>query len=192
MRCTRAERQLQLYIDQRLSLSEMRRLEAHLTGCAACREELRMLETITRALDASQAVAEPEEMYAHIMQRVASLAATSAQPSTEHVRARPFSPWRPTLAELLAAILLATVATLGSILEQPSLRAVLPIANGHDSLSIAFLSGVHALTSLDSSTLSLVLWISGTILGICITLVFAGTEMRSRWFKAMLDRLPAR
>jgi hypothetical protein len=36
------------------------------------------------------------------------------------------------------------------------------------------------------------LWIAGTILGICITLVFAGNEMRSRWFKAMMDRLPAR
>jgi anti-sigma factor RsiW len=194
MRCTRAEQQLQLYIDRRLSLGEMRRLEAHLTGCAACREELRMLETITHALDVSQAVTEPEMMHAQIIQRVASLAAASVSQSAEHVRLqnRPFSPWRPSLTELLAAILLATVATLGLILQQPSLRAVLPIANGHDSLTIAFLNAVHALTSMDSSTLSLVLWIAGTILGICITLVFAGNEMRSRWFKAMMDRLPAR
>ena len=69
---------------------------------------------------------------------------------------------------------------------------MLPIANGHDSLSIAFLHVVHALTSLDSSTLSLLLWVAGTILGLFITLAFAGTDIRTRWFKAMMDHLPVR
>jgi anti-sigma factor RsiW len=194
MRCSRAERQLQLYIDQRLPLGQMHALEAHLAGCAACREELRMLETVALSLASSQTMIEPEGMHEQIMQRVA---AVSAERRAE-LGPRPAQDdsarmvWRPSLAELLAAIILATIATLGSILQQPSLRAMLPIANGHDSLSIAFLSGVHALTSLDSNTLSLVLWIAGTILGVFITLAFAGNEIRSRWFKAMLDRLPVR
>ena len=171
----------------------MRALEAHLADCAACREELRMLETVALSLSSSQAMIEPEEMHEQIMQRVAASAKRRAE-----LEPRPVENdssrmvWRPSLAELLAAIILATVATLGSILQQPSLRAMLPLANGHDSLSIAFLSGVHVLTSLDSSTLSLVLWIAGTILGIFVTLAFAGNEIRSRWFKAMMDRLPVR
>jgi len=162
----------------------MRTLEAHLAECDACREELWLLETVEGDLDAP-AVIEPAEMHQRIMQRVA-LAPQS------HSSQQPFFPWRPSLPELLAAILLATVATLGSILQQPALRALLPIANGHDSLSLAVINLVHMLTSMSGSTLAAVLWIAGTILGVCITLAFAGNEMRSQWFKAMMDRLPVR
>ncbi len=185
MRCTTAGKQLQLYSDGQLPLDAVRSLELHLADCASCREELRMLEMVARDLDASALVIEPENLHAQIMQRVAQAAET--QPAHKS-----FSPWRPSLVELLAAVLLATVATLGSILQQPTLRALLPIANGHDSLSLAFMRVIHMLTSMDSSTLALVLWISGTLLGVCITLACAGTEMRAQWFKAMMDRLPVR
>jgi hypothetical protein len=190
MRCSKAEQLLQLYIDHRLPLSQIRDLEAHLSECAMCSEDLRFHETLAGSLNAWQVVSEPEGMHEQIMQRVAA-SAQQTNPAT-YPQTKPFSPWRPSLVELLAAILLATIATLGSVLEQPSLRAMLPIANGHDSLSIAFLNMVHALTSLDSSTLSLLFWIAGTALGICITLAFAGADIRSRWFKAMMDRLPVR
>jgi predicted anti-sigma-YlaC factor YlaD len=183
MYCQEAGQQLQLYIDERLTLEQVRNLEAHVARCTACREELVALEEISRQFKMVQMVAEPENMHAQIMQRVALAPRRNTQP---------FFPWRPSLAEWLAAILLATVATLGSILSQPSLRALLPFANGHDSLSIAFMNLVHNLISLNTSTLTLVLWIFGTLLGICITLAFAGGELRSRWLKAMMDRLPVR
>jgi predicted anti-sigma-YlaC factor YlaD len=183
MHCQTARKQLQLYIDERLTLEQMRNLEAHVARCADCREELAVLEEISSQFKMVQMVAEPENMHAQIMQRVAL---------TPRRNPQPFFPWRPTLAEWLAAILLATVATLGSILAQPSVRALLPFANGHDSLSIAFMNLVHNLLSMNTSTLTLVLWVFGTLLGICITLAFAGSELRSRWFKAMLDRLPVR
>ncbi len=183
MHCQEAGQQLQLYIDERLTLEQVRNLEAHVARCAACRAELATLEEISRQFKTVQMVAEPKNMHAQIMQRVALAPRRNAQP---------FFPWRPSLAEWLAAILLATVATLGSILAQPSLRALLPVANGHDSLSIAFMNLVHNLLSMNTSTLTLVLWVFGTLLGICITLAFAGGELRSRWFKAMLDHLPVR
>ena len=183
MQCQEAEQQLQLYIDGRLTLEQMRNLEAHVARCAGCHEELAALEEISRQFKMVQMVAEPGNMHAQIMQRVALAPRRSQQP---------FFPWHPSLAEWLAAILLATVATLGSILAQPGVRALLPFANGHDSLSIAFMNLVHNLLSMNSSTLTLVLWVFGTLLGICITLAFAGGELRSRWFKAMLDRLPVR
>ncbi len=184
MRCTTAGRQLQLYSDGRLAFQQMRALEAHLADCAACREELWLLETFEGDLDAP-AISEPADMHQRIMQRVTL--APQAHPSQS-----PFFSWRPSLPELLAAILLATVATLGSILQQPALRSLLPIANGHDSLSLAFINLVHMLTTMSSSTLAAVLWIAGTILGVCITLAFAGDELRSQWLKAMMDRLPER
>lgn len=184
MHCTEAGRQLQLYLDGRLTLAQTRSLEAHVAECSTCREELAQLEEVSHYLDGLQMVAEPEDLHEQIMQRVAMSAPRSST--------QPFSSWRPSLVDLLAAVLLATVATLGSILEQPALRALLPVANGHDFLSIAFMNVVHMLLSVDSNTLTLALWIIGTILGIFITLAFAGNEMRSQWFKAMMDRLSTR
>lgn len=183
MHCQEAGQQLQLYIDEQLTLDQVRHLEAHIARCAGCREELAVLEEISRQFKMVRMVAEPENMHAQIMQRVAMAPRRSQQP---------FFPWHPSLAEWLAAILLATIATLGSILAQPSVRALLPFANGHDSLSIAFMNLVHNLISMNTGTLILVLWVCGTLLGICITLAFAGSELRSRWFKAMMDRLPVR
>ena len=183
MHCQEAGEQLQLYIDERLTLDQVRKLEAHVACCAACREELAVLEEVARQFKMVQMVAEPEEMHAQIMQRVAMAPRRKSQP---------FFPWHPSLAEWLAAIILATIATLGSILAQPSVRALLPFANGHDSLSIAFMNLLHTLVSMNTSTLTLVLWVAGTFLGICITLTFAGSELRSRWLKAMLDHLPER
>jgi hypothetical protein len=103
-----------------------------------------------------------------------------------------FSLLRPSLPEILTAVFLATVATLVSILQQPALRGLLPVANGHDSLSLAFIHTLHLLTEIDMGTLTLALWIIGTFLGVCITLLLAGNEVRSRWFKAMMERLPVR
>jgi hypothetical protein len=48
------------------------------------------------------------------------------------------------------------------------------------------------LTSIDANTLIVALWIVGTLLGVCITLAVAGSEMRTQWFKAMMERLPVR
>ncbi len=184
MRCREAAHQLQLYLDNQLTIEQARTLEAHVATCAACLEELALLEEITQNLHQIKVITEPDDLNEQIMQRVAMTAQRTNAPR--------FSLLRPSLAEILVAVLLATIATLGSILQQPSLRALLPIANGHDSLSLAVLSLLHMLTTVDSSTLILALWLIGTFLGICITLVLAGSEMRSHWFKAMMGLLPVR
>lgn len=184
MRCKEATQLIQLYLDNRLTIKQTRALEAHISSCDACLEELTFLEEITCNLHDFKFVAEPADLKEQIMRRVATITPRRISPK--------FSLLRPSLAELLVAVLLATIATLGSILQQPSLRALLPIANGHDSLSIAFMSVLHMLTSIDSKTLILALWVVGTILGVCITLALAGNDLRSQWFKAMMERLPVR
>jgi hypothetical protein len=184
MHCKEASRLIQLYIDSRLTLDQVRALEAHVTSCAVCHAELDFLEEVANNLHDFRLVAEPKNLTAQIMQRVAMSPARSGSPR--------FSLLRPSLPEILIAVFLATVATLVSILQQPTLRSVLPIANGHDSLSLAFIRTLHLLTSIDMGTLMLALWIIGTFLGICITLLLAGNEVRSQWFRAMMEHLPVR
>jgi len=184
MHCREAAQKLQLYLDNRLTIEQARPLEAHVANCAACLEELVLLEEVTQNLHAITVIAEPDDLNEQIMRRVAMTAQRTKSPR--------FSLLRPSLAELLVVVLLATIATLGPILQQPSLRALLPFANGHDSLSLAVMSLLHMLTTAGSNTLILALWVIGTVLGICITLVVAGNEMRSLWFKAVMERLPVR
>ena len=186
MRCKEASQQLQLYLDNRLTIQQIRTLEAHLASCDACLEELTTFEMIVNDLETFKVVAEPDDLNVKIMRRVA-IAASQRNSSPSRI-----SLWPPSLLEILVAAALATIATIGTILEQPSIRSMLPFANGHDRLSLVYLSILHALMNVDSTTLILVLWIAGTILGVCITLIFAGSEIRTQWFKAMMERLPVR
>ena len=186
MRCKEASQQLQLYLDNRLAMQQVRALEAHLASCNACLDELTILEEVVNDLQTFNVVVEPDDLKAQIMRRVAIAASQRNTPASR------FTLWHPSLLEILVAATLATVATIGTILQQSSIRALLPFANGHDGLSLAFLNMLHTLMTIDSITLILALWIGGTFLGICITLIFAGSEMRTQWFRAMMERLPVR
>lgn len=190
MHCTKATYQLQLYIDQQLTLKQTRSLEEHILSCSDCRAEFAHLEAIAQSLNTLKFIPEPPDMHAQIMRKVAL---TTAQKQRRQREKQPaFSLFRPSLPEILAAAFLATVATLAILLQQPSLHSMLPTANGHDLLSRFYMQVVHTLTSIDTNTLILALWIVGTLLGVCITLAVAGNEMRTQWFKAMLERLPVR
>src|SRR5690349_5336663 len=137
MHCSKATRLLQLYVDKQLSLEQMRSLEAHLFSCPACGQELHLLEEVEAALTDQELVYEPADLTATVMQRIAR----SEREKQMALLAQPESaPLRLSLRELLAAILLATFATFGIILGQPSLRSTLPIANGHDKLSLVWMN----------------------------------------------------
>jgi len=181
MRCPGANSQLQLYIDNRLSMNQVRELEGHIAQCAACQQQLYLLEEVTSALRELPPVVEPADMTMLIMQRVAM--------SSQRQRDKQFSLWRPSLLELVVVIILASITTLSIIWQQPSLRAVLPFAN---PLSQTISYVIHLLYSGDKGVILLVLWVGGTIIGIWITLALAGNEIRSKWFKAMMDHLPVR
>ena len=188
MHCFKATRLLQLYVDKQLPLDQkMRLLEAHLSSCSACRQELLFLEVIEAALTDPEPVYEPADLTFNVMRRIAR----SEQEKKIALLARPkAASLRLSLREFLTAISLATFATCGIILGQPSLRTALPIANGHDELSLAWMNIWGSLTSINSDTLLLCIWVLGTLLGIWITLALAGSEMRSQWFQAVIDRLP--
>ncbi len=186
MRCKEASHQMQHYLDNRLTIQQIRTLEAHLASCDACLEELAIFETVVKDLETFKVVAEPDDLNEKIMRRVAL---AGSQRNTSPSR---FSLWHPSLLEILVAATLATIATIGTILQQASIRSMLPFANGHDRLSLAYFNMLHTLMNVDSTALILALWIAGTLLGVCITLIFAGSEMRTQWFKAVMERLPVR
>ena len=187
MHCFKATRLLQLYLDEQLPLDQMRLLETHLFSCPTCRQELRLLEEIVSALKDEVQVCEPADFTFTVMWRITQ----SEQAKKRALLTQPKSTsFRPSLRELLGAILLATIATCGMILDQPSLRTALPIAHEHDGLLLMLMNVWGFVLSVNSGTLLLFLWIVGTLLGIWITLALAGAEMRSQWFQAMIDRLP--
>ena len=58
MRCHDARKQLQLYIDNQLTMNQVRELEGHIAQCGACSRELSYLEEITSSLRQLQLVDE--------------------------------------------------------------------------------------------------------------------------------------
>ena len=181
MRCAKAAWQLQLYLDEQLSVDEVRELEKHLASCSTCQEELFLHEELVHSLRAIKSVAEPSDLTISIMRRVAR--------SPRRMEERNYRLLQLSLLELCAAIFLATITTLGIIVGQPPLRHSLPFANSLDTMLVVSMNTLHTLLASANSTIVLLFWIFGTLLGICITLMVAGSEMRSTWYKAMLDRL---
>jgi predicted anti-sigma-YlaC factor YlaD len=181
MHCSKAKRLLQLYVDGYLSSEQLHALESHLSSCSTCQQELFSLQKIEQSLHDLESVVEPPDLTVNIMRRVAS---------TPQIESSHFILFRPSLTEIIVAAVLATIATLGVILGQPTLRSVLPFANGHDELSLLFLDVVHVLAMMNSQTLMLAFWVVGTILGLWITFALAGDEMRrTEWFRSVRDRL---
>jgi Predicted transmembrane transcriptional regulator (anti-sigma factor) len=199
MRCSNAARQLQLYIDERLTFDQIRALEAHLADCPTCRADLFLLEEVSAALHKIELVAEPADLAENVMRRVAQVqqqsalrAAMSIAEKTQRQK-EPFFSFRPSLPELIVAIVLATLTLLALVIEQPAVRATLGLTvllDSHNSLILFVLSCWNMLMSVNSDALMVCLWILGTILGVWITLIVAGADMRNQWFRAVMDRLP--
>jgi len=181
MRCAKATRQFQLYLDHQLSLDQIRELELHLAVCPRCQEEFFLQEEVTHALNSITPVAEPPDLTISIMRRVA------AHP--RRMEERNYRLLQLSLLELCIAIFLATLTTFAIIIGQPPLRQSLPFAASLDNALLSVMNLLHGLLSSANGTTVLLFWIIGTFLGICITLMVAGSEMRSTWYKAMLDRL---
>lgn len=207
MRCSKATRQLQLYIDKRLTLDQIRVLETHLADCSGCRENLFLLEEVSAALSRFALVVEPADLTANVMKRVvqeqqaqraqqrASFAAIRGFTSVPAARSRqkePLFSFRPSLPELVVAIVLATIAMFALVFELPGVRIALGLANVHNPFISFFLSSWNMLVYANTDTLMTCLWVLGTILGIWITLIVAGADIRNQWFKAVMDRLPVR
>ena len=184
MHCSKATYQLQLYIDKQLNLTQTRALEMHLSICPACSREYFLLEEIEQSLQQIEMVAEPADLTTNIMQRVAF------SPQQAKARKQEVSVFRPSLSELCIAIVLATFTMFVLTMDQPAVKGILPIGNGHDPIALFVYSFWNTLATTNTDTLMACLWVLGTLLGVWITLAVAGSDVRDQWYQAVVDRLP--
>lgn len=193
MNCSRAQHLLQLYIDGQLSLRQTRTLERHLLHCRACRSEWMLLEDIVAGVHSLSHVTEPSWLTESIMARVAE---TTAQPPAElaiepprpRQRAAQRAPFRLTLQDLILSSLLATLVVIVFTMFQPGLRDT--VAKSVNPLLGIVLSDLQFLISPNAGILGLVAWLLWVGLGITITLVLAGSEVRSQWRQRIRGWLP--
>lgn len=177
MNCGRSQRYLQLYVDGRLASRYLSPLEAHVAWCAACRQELQLLETIAQVYAEQELVQVPADLTVLIMARVARSERLRAR-----TRAQPFSMrW----ADALLALLLATFSTGVFVSLDPSLRVAVPTA---------FMRSFPKLVSLflaqGPGSIAWVAWIAWVLTGMLLTLWLAGAEVRSTWWQALSQRMP--
>ncbi len=93
------------YLLGALSEEEAEAFEAHMTGCARCREELEQLRPAAEALPRSaEPVAPPARLRASVMSRVRDEAAAASAPSRRTRRARGWWAARPLARRPLALV----------------------------------------------------------------------------------------
>ena len=111
--CDDIEPLLPLYTDGMASPSEVRFVEAHLPGCAGCRESLFWMQATHRALAARPVAVPPADLHSRIAE---AIAASSAAPSLRPARSFTLRP-----AYAAAASLTAIGVVLGySLLHSPT------------------------------------------------------------------------
>ncbi len=193
MTCSRAQRLLQLYIDQRLSLPRTRALERHLAHCAACRAEWMLLEDVLAGVHSLNNITEPSWLTQAIMARVAEITVQPPEESAADLpqRRQPAAqraPFRLTLQDLILASTLATIVVISFVLFQPGLRDAL--VSSVNPLVAEVLARLQFLISPNAGVMGLLVWLLWVGLGIAITLVLAGSEVRSQWRQRIRDWLP--
>ena len=192
MTCSRAQLLLQVYVDHRLGFARTRALERHLAHCANCRSAWMELEAMIADIHSLPTAPEPPWLTEAIMRRIAE---TTAQPQAELPgegrlrRQRMLQPtlFRPSVRDVMLSSLLATAVMLSFTLFQPPLRSAL--LSSVNPLVSPLLSGLQAMLSPDAGIFGLLIWMLWILLGLFITLLLAGSEVRSLWRQRIRDWL---
>jgi hypothetical protein len=178
MTCASARRHLQLYLDDRLDVRSAAGVAAHLSVCAGCREDLRLLHEVRAGAATLPDMREPERLTRLIMARVAAFERQRAV-ATRGAR------FALRLADALLATALASVATILFLLTQPALLHTVadPLQRALAPLQRDYLSFVGQWGTL----LAWVMWMG---IGLTLTLWFAGSEVRAGWRRMLSEHLP--
>lgn len=176
MTCAQSQRHLQFYVDGRLAPRYLSPLEAHLAQCAACRQELHLLEIIAQVYAEPEIVQVPADLTVLIMAQVARSERMRAR-----VQAHPFGiRW----ADALLALVLATFSTGVFVSLDPALRTVVPTAFMH-----TFPAFVSLFLGRGPGSVAWIAWIAWVVTGMLLTLWLAGAEVRSSWRAALSQRM---
>lgn len=178
MTCARARIWIQLYLDGRLDAVRLARLQGHVAECAACREELAVLEMFCQGAVAESIAGQPVDVTDVVMARIADFEERRAAAGVT-------SGFALAWADAVLAAVLATLATGLFLFFQPSLWRMSSTAA---SRALGALG--HDIADQLATWSPWVAWIVCVGLGMALTIWFAGGEVRAGWRKALMARLP--
>ena len=194
MTCSRAQEWMQLYLDKRLSLTRIRALERHMERCEQCRAEWMLLEDVAAGVHSLEHIIEPAELTEAVMTRIAAVTAqppleTPAALQRQKQRVVRVAPFHLAAWDILLSTILATLVVLGFVLAQPVLRDTLgTLVNPAIAASLGVFQALFSPN--DGLVPFWLVWALWVGLGIAITLLVAGSEIRSLWRQRIRERLP--
>ena len=189
MRCGRASNWLSLYVDGRLDVRRLPRLERHLLTCDECRRDLARLRVMQRTLREERLVDEPARLNERVMARIS---AYEAQRASEAAQARQRAAarkiaraqvWRGVGARRAIALAIALVAfTTWAQLTTPTLLPGIAARLGPNVLQL--------LVSPGPDEIAWSVWIIGAALALAACAWLARTDASEELRRALADRLP--
>lgn len=189
MKCGRASGWMSLYVDGRLDVRRLNRLEAHLMSCADCRRDLARLRLVQTALREERLVEEPAGLTAHVMRRISAYEAQRASDEAmarqqaaarEAARAQAWRGVGVRRALVLAVVLAALIAW--AQITTPNLLPEMAARLGPNVLQL--------LVSPGPDEIAWSVWIAGAALALGGFTWLARTDASEELRRALADRLP--
>lgn len=193
MKCGRANSLMSLYVDGRLDLQRLGRLEQHLTLCPACRRDLARLRLMQMALREEPLVDEPTGLTEHVMHRISAYEAQRASDAAKarqraaaraaHRQAQRAQGWRAVgVRRALALVAALVVVVAWAQVTQPTLLSGFVAHLGPNLLQLLITPGPYEI--------AWSVWIAGGALALGIFTWLARNDTAEEWRRALAERLP--
>lgn len=192
MNCRRASGLMSQYIDARLDVRGMERLERHLVTCPACRQDLARLRVMQLALREERLVEEPAGLTAHVMRRVSAYEAKRASDAAlarqrkalkAERRAARTQAWRAIGVRRVLALAVALVAFV--VWAQVTTPRLLPSFTTHLGPNV-----LQLLVTPGPYEIAWSVWIAGAALALAIFTWLARADASEELRRALVERLP--
>jgi len=192
MRCGQASGWISLYLDGRLDVRRLGRLERHLMSCAECRRDLARLRLVQVALREEQSVEEPAALNEAVMRRIAAYEAQRASDAAlarqraalrAERRTRRAQAWRAVGARRALALVVAGAAlAVWAQMVAPTLISGMAERLGPNVLQLLFTPG--------PDEIAWSVWIAGAGLALAIFTWLARADASEELRRALAERLP--
>jgi anti-sigma factor RsiW len=192
MKHTRANVQMNLYLDGRLGANGLRQLERHLMSCVACRRDLarmRLPESVLRESDPLAHSSLPDGFAERVMQRVEVYETERKAAQEQKARQKAFRRraqaafWRGSGWRMVGAAIALLVAVAIWWRTYPE--------NGIEGAVSHFWTDVLQLLTIPGpEEIAWSVWIGGAALALVAFYWFARTEASAEWRRALVERLP--
>jgi anti-sigma factor RsiW len=196
--CASAQQLIHLYLDDRLNEKQAEALQRHLSGCAACREELSALLNLRLVIIATdiemgltpERAHEPADLTDAIMQRVAAYEIHKAEAEVE--KRTELERRRETLPDFFPARVGWRSVGVSVVLVALLVTALLPGGWGAvaDTLARDSNGVVGVLLSPGPNQISWAVWLGGGLVTLMAVVWFVRADASSEWRRAISERLP--